>query len=304
MQEVPPVNNDHTNDITAEDSPVFSEVDAAIRRYERPDEATVFQRYAAIIRRLRAPDGCPWDRKQTLNTLRRFVIEESFELLAAIHDNDEEHITEELGDVILVVMLIADALELESGQTLTEVLGQNGEKLIRRHPQVFGNVAVTGSDEVVVNWNQIKKEQEGRSDSPTHVSPGLPPLERAYEIQRKVAKVGFDWPDIGPPLHKIREELAELEDRMDEIGADEEPGRAREDRQIEDEIGDLLFSVVNVSRHLKTDPSVALSRTNRRFQERFTHIERRIAESGRNVSDCDLEELDALWDEAKEKERE
>lgn len=296
--------NDHTNDMIAEGSPVFPEVDAAIRPYERPDEATVFQRYAAIIRRLRAADGCPWDRKQTLTTLRRFVIEESFELLAAIHDNDHDHVTEELGDVLLVVMLIADALELEYGHTLTEVLRHNGDKLIRRHPHVFGGVDVTDSDEVVVNWNQIKKEQEGRSDSPTHVSPGLPPLERAYEIQRKVAKVGFDWPDIRSPLDKIREELAELEDRIDEIGADKDPARAREDRRIEDEIGDLLFSVVNVSRHLKTDPSVALSRTNRRFQERFTHIERRVADSGRDISDCDLEELDALWDEAKAKERE
>ncbi|MDA3949772.1 MAG: nucleoside triphosphate pyrophosphohydrolase [Spirochaeta sp.] len=283
--------------------PVFPEVEASIQPYERRSEADVFQHYAGIIRRLRAADGCPWDRKQTLTTLRRFVVEESFELVAAIHDNDDHHISEELGDVLLVVMLIADALELEFGYTLADVLQQNGEKLIRRHPHVFGAVAVSGSDEVVANWNQIKKEQEGRSESPTQVSPGLPPLEHAYEMQRKVAKVGFDWPDIQSPLQKVREELAELEARMVEIGADTEPSRARDDRQIEDELGDLLFSVVNVSRHLKTDPSVALSRTNRRFQERFTHIERRIAESGRELQDCDLEELDALWDEAKTLER-
>lgn len=281
----------------------FEEIDDDIAPFIRDDEAVVAKRYAAIIRRLRGPGGCPWDRKQTLHSLRRFIIEESFELLAAIESKDHVHIGEELGDVTLVTQLIADALENESGIRLQDVLVENGNKLIRRHPHVFADTAVDSSDTVVANWNQIKKDQEGRSDSPSAAGVGMPPLERAYEIQRKAAKLGFDWDDPRPALGKIREELAELEEEIQRTGALEAPKNAKDDLAIEKELGDLLFSAVNVCRHLKTDPSVALAHSNEVFLRRFSHIESKLSERQVEISDVSLEDLDQLWNEAKQLER-
>lgn len=279
----------------------FPDVDADISPYQRPAEMYVLERYVAILRRLRGPGGCPWDRKQTLHTLRRFIVEESFELLAAINDGDDDDISEELGDVFLVAFLIADALESERGRTLIDVFLENGSKLIRRHPHVFDTVRVDNSDEVVANWNQIKSDQEGRSDDPSGVGNGLPPLERAYEIQKKAAKNNFDWQpdDFATPIEKIREEINELEERVTAIGADSEPKNARDDAAIEKEIGDILFSVVNVSRRLKTDPSVALARSNDEFLKRFRFIRERVEERGATMKETPLKELDRLWNEAK-----
>lgn len=346
------MNVDH--DLRADGSPAA---------YRRPDEAELFGDYAAIIRRLRAPDGCPWDRKQTLRSLRRYIVEESFETLAAIEDlgvnRDSDgslhgaengdvahadagpdtapshelsrtveseagwrHVAEEIGDVLLVTLLLADALEQESGIRLSDILGENGRKLVRRHPHVFADVSVSHADEVAANWDQIKREQEGRSSAVHSVSGGLPPLERAYEIQKKAASQGFDWPDWEPVIAKIREETDELEaeiaralqsqatkaDRHIESGAALELSTQHEASQkdllkdnsrVEHELGDLLFSVVNLSRKLKADPSVALSHTNRRFLRRFRYIEDRLAERNRAPEECGLEELDRLWDEAK-----
>lgn len=278
----------------------FEEIDADIAPFVREDEALVAKRYAAIIRRLRGPGGCPWDRKQTLRSLRRYIIEESFELLAAIESSDSAHIGEELGDVTLVTQLIADALENESGIRLQDVLIENGNKLIRRHPHVFSDTAVDSSDAVVANWNRIKKFQEGRSDSPSNAGIGLPPLERAYEVQRKAAKLGFDWTDPRPAIAKVREELAELDEELERTGAIEAPANAKDDPRIEKELGDLLFSVVNVCRHLKTDPSVALARSNDVFLTRFSYIEATLNERNVDISDASLEDLDHLWNEAKQ----
>ncbi|MFP4152423.1 MAG: nucleoside triphosphate pyrophosphohydrolase [Alkalispirochaeta sp.] len=306
----------HKPHLASTEAHPFPDVSEEIGPYRRSYESAVFEEYSAIVRRLRAPDGCPWDRKQTLHSLRRFIIEESFELLTAIHehnDSDSEldsadngaHVAEELGDVLLVAMLIAGALETVTGISLDEVLRTNGEKLIRRHPHVFGDIGVSTPDQVVANWNQIKKEQEGREDSPSSVGTGMPPLERAYEIQRKAEKLGFDWPprDIAAPISKLREEIVELESRISEIGADTDPGQAKDDPETEREIGDILFSAVNVSRRLKTDPSVALSRTNERFLSRFGYIESALAERHLEFRDRSLSELDALWNEAKKRER-
>lgn len=287
------------------------EADGSPAAHRRDAEAKLFADYAAIIRRLRAPDGCPWDHKQTLRSLRRFIVEESFEALAAIEDlgpgdgdsSGEEadqlsaaylHVAEELGDVLLVTLLLSDALEAAAGIRLEDILRENGEKLIRRHPHVFGDVSATHADEVVRNWDQIKREQEGRTNSVGSVSAGLPPLERAHEIQKKAAKLGFDWPSWEPVLEKIREEAGELEEEIRQAG-----NGMRDNPHVEDELGDLLFSVVNLARHLKADPSVALDHTNRRFMRRFGYIEERLAAHGRTPSDCSLEELDTLWHEAK-----
>ncbi len=271
------------------------EIIEEISPYQRVDESSIFRLYGAIIRRLRGPDGCPWDRKQTLHTLRRYIIEESFELITAIHDGDYAHVSEELGDVILVVFLIADALEQESGTTLSQILNHNAEKLIRRHPHVFGDHTVSGSEEVVANWNAIKEETEGRSQSPTSVSAGLPPLERAQEIQKKAAKLGFDWNDVGPAIAKVREELSELESLICKKTRKDDP-------EIEKEIGDLIFSAVNVSRHLQADASIALERSNHTFLQRFRYIELQLKNEGKTFHEVSLNELDTLWNTAKEQE--
>lgn len=308
--------------------------------YRRPDEAVVFEQYAAIIRRLRGDGGCPWDRKQTLRTLRRYIVEESFEALSAIEDlgtladagasgdagsdasgdtqspgarvRDADvpnqpaetaqatayhHVAEELGDVVLVVLLLADALEQAAGISFAEILLENGRKLIRRHPHVFADVSAVDPDTVVANWNQIKTEQEGRPTSVAHVSAGLPPLERAYEIQKKAAKQGFDWPDIEPVFAKVHEELQELQEavRATESGS----VSPRDDRAVENELGDVIFSLVNVSRHLKADPSVALAGTNEKFLSRFLEVERGLEARGSGFDGVTLEEMDALWDAAK-----
>ena len=278
----------------------FEEIDEDITPFIRDDEALVAKRYAAIIRRLRGPDGCPWDRKQTLRSLRRHIVEESFELLAAIESDDYVHVGEELGDVTLVTRLIADVLENESGIRFQDVLVDNGNKLIRRHPHVFGETTVDSADTVAANWNQIKREQEGRSDSPSHARIGMPPLERAYEIQRTAAKLGFDWRDPRPALGKVREELSELEEEIERTGALDASENAKDDPGIEKELGDLLFSVVNVCRHLETDPSVALAYSNEVFLRRFSYIEARLTERRAEISDVTIEELDQLWNEAKQ----
>jgi tetrapyrrole methylase family protein / MazG family protein len=291
-----PSHTDHTN------STYPSSFSEDILPYRRTEESADFQRYAAILRRLRGPDGCPWDRAQTLDTLRRYIVEESFELVTAIQDGNHLHVAEELGDVLLVALLIGDALEQESGITLSEVLNTNADKLVRRHPHVFGTVDVAGSDEVVANWNDIKQETEKRPVSPGSVSSGLPPLERAQEIQKKAAKLGFDWDNLPPVLDKVREELSELETLITGKRITEDRDAAKNDPEIEKEIGDLLFSAVNVSRHLKADASVALARSNNAFLQRFQHIEQRLEELGKNMEDTPLEELDDLWNEAKNRE--
>lgn len=277
-------------------------IDERTSEFLDPHESSIFEQYAAIIRRLRAPDGCPWDRKQTLTSLRRFIVEESFELLAAINDLDTgtiayEHVAEELGDVFLVAMLIADALAMAGGPTLSHVLQENGGKLLRRHPHVFSDVDVASEHDVVVNWNQIKKDVENKHETPAAISSGLPPLERAYEIQKKAARLGFDWPHTDPVFDKVREETEEL--RAEIAAAEDSDTPVKDNRRIEAELGDLLFSVVNLSRKLKADPSVALAATNRRFLQRFRYIEEKVSEQNRVMADIPLQELDELWEDAK-----
>lgn len=275
-------------------------IDDRTESFRREEESLVFCDYAAIIRRLRAPDGCPWDRKQTLDSLRNHIVEEAFELVAAINELSQDghgsftDVAEELGDVFLVAMMLSDALDREGSVPFQDVLRENGSKLIRRHPHVFSNETVRDADEVVVKWQDIKTKVEGKKNGPGAVSAGLPPLERAYEIQKKASKVGFDWPDVYPALTKIREELDEIEDELTSSSDQGVSGK-----HIEKELGDLLFSVVNVARKLKIDPSVALDSSNREFLRRFAHIEAGAAEAGTSVESMSLDELDRLWEDAK-----
>ena len=261
------------------------------------EKHTSFEAFQELVGQLRAPGGCPWDRKQTHDSLRRYLLEETYELLDALDQKDEEKIAEELGDLLLQILLHAQ-IGIEEGEfSMTDVLSGIHQKIVRRHPHVFGNVTVEDADGVVATWEQIKAveraekkvadEPAGRLES---VPAALPALSQAQEIQARAAHVGFDWEDIAPVHAKILEEIEEVRQ------ADGEGER-------EVEIGDLLFAVVNLSRWLDVDAETALRYANRRFKNRFRFIERRANEQGRDLKDMTLAEMDLIWDEAKRKER-
>ncbi len=258
-----------------------------------------FDRLYGVVRRLRAPDGCPWDREQTPASLRGDLIEETYECVEAIDEKDPGHVREELGDLFLLATMLAYMHEQEGSFTVSDALETVSDKLIRRHPHVFGESDAKTSAEVLDQWARIKVEQEGRVPKDSildEVSTALPPLDRAHKLQKKAAKVGFDWDDIGGVWAKIDEELGEAKEACRSHAA----GAADEDREhLEEELGDLLFSVVNVCRYLKVDPSVALHKTNVKFLRRFKHVEKRMKEAGSPMEAGRLEEMDRYWNEAK-----
>jgi len=265
-----------------------------IQSFVESDDGRAFELFSAIIRRLRAPDGCPWDRKQTLDSLRTYLVEEAFELVSAINENSDEHIAEEIGDLFLVLMLTVSALENRAGTTIHSILQTNAEKLIRRHPHVFGNVEVESEHDVIRNWNKIKADSEGRSTAISAAGKGLPPLLRAFEIQKNAAKHGFDWSSPNPVFDKIREEIDELQEELEnQSGFSHDSG--------EKELGDILFSVVNLSRKLQFDPALALHASTDTFVKRFTIIEDELISRGVSMKDTTLEILDELWDSAKKR---
>ena len=241
-----------------------------------------------IMRRLLAPDGCPWDREQTLESLKPFLLEESYEVLDAIDEQSPAHHREELGDVFFQIVFQAEV----AGHAMGDVIQGIGDKLIRRHPHVFGDVQVDGTREVLANWEQIKSEERGGEGGVLSGVPrSMPALPRCLKLTHKAAKVGFDWPDAGGARDKIAEELGEL-DRAVEGG---------DTREMDHELGDLLLAVSNWARKLELDPEAALERANRRFERRFGHIEAALAERGKTPARSTLEEMDRLWDEAKER---
>lgn len=251
-----------------------------------------FADFLNIISTLRSPGGCPWDKEQTPQTLRGNLIEEAYEAVEAIDDNDPPHVREELGDVLLLVAMLTQMYAEADEFNMDDVVKEISAKLTRRHPHVFGDEKVEDADEVLKNWDRIKIDLEGRSSAESALDgiPGsLPPLERSYKIQKKAAKQGFDWPDIEGPKSKIAEELAEIDEAI-------ETGSAI---HLESEIGDLLFSVVNYSRHLGIDPALALGRTNAKFEKRFKHVESRMTEDGEKMAPENLEIMDGYWDSAK-----
>jgi tetrapyrrole methylase family protein/MazG family protein len=254
--------------------------------------ATAFRRFTGIVMKLRAPDGCPWDLEQSPASLRGDLIEETYECIEAIDEQDPAHIGEELGDLFLLVTMLAYMHEQAGAFSVASVLDNVSEKIIRRHPHVFGDVKVKDSAEVLDNWARIKVEQEGRKPKDSildAVSRGLPPLDRAWKLQKKAAKAGFDWPDISGVFAKIREELDEAEEAIRSGGGE----------QIEEELGDLLFSAVNLCRYVKAEPSVALQKTNAKFIRRFQHVEKRMKETGAEMNAEHLPAMDAFWEEAK-----
>jgi tetrapyrrole methylase family protein/MazG family protein len=260
-------------------------------------QAEAFKALYDTIVKLRSPEGCPWDREQSPPTMRGALIEETYECIEAIDENDSEHIKEELGDLFLLATMIAYMHEQEGKFTVADSLANVNEKLIRRHPHVFGDVKVKDSAEVLDNWAAIKVRQEGRKAKDSildEVSASLPPTDRAFKLQKKAAKAGFDWPDAEGVIAKIQEEMEEVKA---EIAGDKEPGQNRDG--LEEELGDLLFSVINLCRFLKVEPSVALRRTNAKFTQRFRYVEKKMKESGYQLSKENINIMEEYWTQAK-----
>ena len=265
--------------------PLMSEPEKAMRRL------------LEIMDRLRDPGGCPWDREQTLRTLTPYLLEEAHEVIEAIEAGDVAHHKEELGDLLFQVVFQARIAREEGKFDFAEVCKVISDKLIRRHPHVFGDVAVSGSGEVIRNWERIKAEERTQKGQAPRSAIGgvpvsLPALVRAERLTEKAGAVGFDWPDAKAVLGKVREELDELTAAMD----------AGSRERVEHELGDVLFAVANLGRWMKTHPEEALRGTLRRFESRFHHIESSLAGRGKSPRDSTLAEMDALWEEAKRRE--
>jgi tetrapyrrole methylase family protein/MazG family protein len=272
--------------------------------------AEAFEKLCEIVVRLRAPGGCPWDREQTPLSLRGDLIEETYECVEAIDEKNPAHVKEELGDLFLLVTMLAYMHEQEGHFSVTDALTGLSEKLIRRHPHVFAVSPGGGSSnlspkEVLQNWAKIKVEQEGRKPKDSildEVSRGLPPLDRAWKLQKKAAKAGFDWPDAAGVIGKIREELAEVEAVIaagtGQTAANSNGSEGAE--ALEEELGDLLFSVVNLCRFFGVEPSVALQRTNIKFTDRFRYVEKHMKEAGKEMNAQNLDVMDQYWNEAKQ----
>lgn len=241
-----------------------------------------------VMTTLRAPDGCPWDREQTHQTLRRYMLEEAYEAVEAIDSGDPKLLCEELGDVLLQVVFHAQVAREAGTFDFHDVVEGITAKLVRRHPHVFGDVVAETAADVTRNWEAIKQTEKGGKEPDSilgKLSAALPALSRANEVQKRAAKVGFDWDDVEGPVAKVREEL----DEVLAAGPEEREG----------EVGDLLFAVVNLGRMLKIDPEIALGGTTAKFIRRFRHIERRAAGMNRKLTEMTLTEMDALWNEAK-----
>ncbi|MEH7014173.1 nucleoside triphosphate pyrophosphohydrolase [Neobacillus niacini] len=252
-----------------------------------------FSKLREIIAVLRGPNGCPWDKEQTHESLKKYLIEETYEVIEAIDNGDIDHIIEELGDVLLQVMLHAQIGEDDGYFAIEDVIEVLSAKMIRRHPHVFGNRKAEDSAEVLRNWQEIKKQEKGETEASLldGISKSIPNLLRAYEIQKKAAKVGFDWQEITPALEKVKEELEEFENEIKKESL----------LHAKKEFGDILFAFVNVARFLDIHPEEALFETNEKFIRRFRFIEEKVKERSKSIEEHSLEELDQFWDEAKSK---
>jgi tetrapyrrole methylase family protein / MazG family protein len=256
----------------------------------------LFARFVELIARLRAPGGCPWDREQTHESVKPMTIEEAYEVAHAIDEKDDEELLGELGDLLLQVVFHATIAEERGAFRLREILERVSEKMVRRHPHVFGGEGASTPGEVLRSWESIKareREAKGKDDESMldSVHRGLPAVMEAFQMTTKVSRVGFDWKEADAALVKLDEEVAELREAM--AGGDDAAG-------VAEEVGDLLFVAVNVARLAGVDPESALKAANRKFRRRFRHVEERLRAGGRKPADATLEEMDRLWDEAKE----
>ena len=258
-------------------------------RDEIPDE---FRDLVETVETLRGPNGCPWDRQQTHESLRKYAIEETYEVVEAIESGDDGKLLDELGDLLLQVLLHAQMASEDRRFDIGDVCASLHGKLLRRHPHVFSDTEVAGVDDVLHNWEQIKKEEPGNTERKSAldgVPKSLPALMRAAKLSKKAAKTGFDWPDVKAVIAKLREETGELEEALEQ----------GDPREIEEEIGDVLFTVVNIARFQDIDPEEALRRMLGKFAKRFSLIEEVAAASSRKIEEMTLEEMDRVWEDAK-----
>ncbi len=285
-----------TRDQQVEDLPLY-EIDRSERLgllsslYVSPlPEGMSFESFQEIIAHLRAPDGCPWDREQTHASLRSHLLQESYEAVAAMDAGDMAGMREEFGDLLLQIVLNAQIASEEGEFTANDVIKGIYDKIIRRHPHVFGDAKVAGVQGVLANWEKLKEKERKHSDQPKGLLDGvpvvLPALSQAQEYQDRAARVGFDWPEIEGVLDKIAEEIQEVKNAANEA-------------ELESELGDLLFALVNLARWKKVDAESALRGTNQKFRRRFGFIEQGAKAEGKNLSDLSLEQMDELWEKAK-----
>lgn len=258
-----------------------------------------FSELVKVMARLRAPGGCPWDRKQTFETIKAYLLEETYEVMDAIDLQDWAGLAEELGDLLLQPVFFAEMAHEQGLFSIADSLEAINEKLIRRHPHVFGNATAKTAEDVRVRWDEIKKQEKADQGNPAlksvleDVPRSLPALVEAEKISKKAAAIGFEWPDISGVVEKLQEEAAEL-------------AKARESgdsQHIQGEIGDLLFTLVNLARFLRVDPEQALRRTNARFRSRFAFVESEIAAGGGTLPETPLNRMEELWQQAKRREQ-
>jgi MazG family protein len=299
-----------------------------------PTTGERFERAVSIMARLRGPGGCPWDREQTFDTIKAYTLEEAYEVIEAIDARDWPELTGELGDLLLQVLFYSQMATEEEKFSIDDVLDRLSNKLVDRHPHVFGDVTAATSGEVLRNWQALKAEEKkkrhadggenadaakiGHPESVLHgISSAMPSLMAAYKISSRAAQVGFDWPNIEGLFDKLSEETDELRKNLEEypepgpqpVGAWSTAGargvKVSEELQarLEDEVGDLLFVLVNMARYLALDPESALRKTNRKFRHRFEYLEDKLREQGRKLSDTSLDEMESLWQESKQQEK-
>jgi tetrapyrrole methylase family protein / MazG family protein len=245
----------------------------------------------AIIAKLRGPGGCPWDREQTHLSLRSCLLDETYEFFEAVEENNNNKMREELGDLLLQVVLHAQIASEDNKFTIEDVAAEISEKLIRRHPHVFGTTKVASTDEVLHNWEAIKKEEKKKSRKYVvdDIPEAMPALFRAEKMQRRVARVGFDWTDVRPVLNKVIEEFNEFKEAI----------LKGDTQNAEEELGDIMFALVNVGRHHNICAEDALRATTHKFAKRFRYIEDRFTESGQDIHKATLEQMDRYWEESK-----
>jgi ATP diphosphatase len=297
-----------------------------------PTTGERFERAVSIMERLRAPGGCPWDREQTFDTIKPYTLEETYEVLEAIDNRDWPELAGELGDLLLQVLFYAEMANEQSSFSIDDVLDRLSTKLINRHPHVFGDVKADTSAEVKRNWEALKVEEKkieekkrGKGETSANaekrsilagVSTAMPSLLEAHKLSSRGAEAGFDWPNVEGLFDKLREETEELREHLQDFPAPGPRPQGRgvassgrtvvsEDLQakLEEEVGDLFFTLVNMARYLSVDSESALRKTNRKFKRRFQWMEERLHESGRTADQATLEELEALWQRAKAEEK-
>ena len=253
-------------------------------------EGTSFESFAEIVAHLRAPNGCPWDREQTHESLRKHLLEESYEAISAIDSGDFAHMREEFGDLLLQIVLHAQIANEEEQFNISQVIQGIHSKIVRRHPHVFGGLKLDGVDDVLANWEKLKEKERGKRKKGKGILDGvpaiLPALSQAQEYQDRAARVGFDWNEIDDVLDKVKEEIEEIK-------------HAETDFELASEIGDLFFVLVNFARWKNVDAESVLRGTNAKFKKRFAYVEQGAKTQGRNLSELSLEEMESLWQEAK-----